>query len=166
MEDIITGTVRIDEVGQDDKKITVVSDSAKYSFWLTKKDGQPTKAAEAWRQLRPMVGDVIEAQYKEEDAKWEKPDGKVITFKRRTILNLRKVANNMANSMKVRNDDIPDVVTPQKTQGQFVTKEEFDAKIKEMSDAYLRMANKICALEERDQREEEEPLEIEIPEGM
>lgn len=159
MEEIITGTLRVDEIAQDDKKITVIYDTQKYSFWLTKKDGNKTKAAEAWAELRPMVGDVIEAQYKEEDATWEKPDGKTVNFKRRTILNLRKVANGVVPGTKSQSSTPKPA--PAQNMDQYVTKEVFEAKIAEMSDAYLKMAAKIYEMEHR-----EDSVEIETPEGL
>ncbi len=158
MEEIITGTLRIDEIAQDDKKITLVYEGNKYSFWLMKKDGNMTKAFESWRSLQPLVGDVIEAQYKEEDATWEKPDGKTVNFKRRTILNMRKVAGAVPGT-KSSSTPKPSVATPQDMSG-YVTKAAFDEKIADMSAAFMKMAADVEDLKRKD------GINIEMPEDF
>lgn len=158
MEEIITGTLRIDEIAQDDKKITLVYEGNKYSFWLMKKDGNMTKAFESWRGLAPMVGDVIEAQYKEEDATWEKPDGKTVNFKRRTILNMRKVAGAVPGTKSSSTPTKQAVATPDMSG--YVTKAAFDEKIADMSAAFMKMAGDIDELKKKD------GINIEMPEDF
>lgn len=158
MEEIITGTLRIDEVSQDDKKITLIYDGSKYSFWLMKKDGNMTKAFESWRLLQPLVGDVIEAQYKEEDATWDKPDGKTVNFKRRTIMNMRKVVG-VVPGTKSSSTPIKQAVVAPNMSG-YVTKAAFDEKIADMSAAFLKMAVDIEDLKKKD------GINIEMPEDF
>jgi len=88
MEEIISGKIIIDGLSQEKARYVVVSNSKKFTLWLTKKDGNETVAFRGWKELNPKIGDLVDIQYKEEDAEWEK-DGQTINFKRRTVLQVR-----------------------------------------------------------------------------
>jgi len=144
MENIINSTIRLDEVGQDQKKVNIKYGEQKFSFWLYKKDGAKTKAFESWEELKLVVGDDVDVQYKEEDAEWEK-DGKTINFKRRTILQLRR------SFVKAPASNTPQRSNPAATApvGDFVTRKEFEEKIADMSAAFMRLQVDVANKEDK-----------------
>lgn len=161
-EEIINGTIVLDEIAQDAKKINLVYGQQKFSLWIKKLDGNNTKAYDSWTELRPMVGDTIDVQYKEEDAEWDNPSGKHITFKRRTVLQIRKASGAPSAPKPSQNA----VSASKEDMSKYVTREEFENKIKDMSAAFMKIQADVLDLKNSRQESEYPPFSIEVPEGL
>lgn len=152
-EAIINGTIRIDTMANDPKKITVQQGKDKFSFWLTKKDGSNTKAYDSWLEVRPMPGDLLDVQYKEEDAEFTNDAGKLINFKRRTILQLKRgsgAPTPMATGFSLPSEQqIPIIGMPQTPGVEYVPREEYEAKIKEMAAVFMKVAVEVSAIKNK-----------------
>lgn len=161
-EEIINGTIAIDEASQDAKQVKIKSGDKKFSFWRTKKDGASTKAYQSWLELSPKVGDTLDVQYKEEDAEWTKPDGNTVNFKRRTILQMRTGSGTVSTPQPSQGSN------PASTGGSanivYVIKTDYEAKIADMSAAFLKMQVSLNALEEEVRKMNS--IKIEKPEGL
>ena len=138
MDEILSSEIQINEVSEDTRKVTIKYGRDKYSFWKQKKDGGNTKAYETWLNSNFKNGDWIEIQFKEEDAEWEK-DGKTIYFKRRTILQMRTASGTSDRPKSSPRSNSG----PTAPAGDYVTREEYEKKIKDMSDAFMSMAKEI-----------------------
>lgn len=81
--------ITIDKVSQDKVKFgiktTIESGRNKYSFFSTKKDGNPTMAAEQFERFGFKVGDSVNAEVSEEDKSFTNKEGKLINYTERTI---------------------------------------------------------------------------------
>ena len=58
-------TIKLEKIEQGDKQIKLIDGKKKFTFWLTKKDGLPTKSYIQFKQLNPQIGDSIEAEVTE-----------------------------------------------------------------------------------------------------
>lgn len=88
-DEILNRVIQIEELTDDGRKINVKEGRDKFNFWKTKMDGDNTKAFESYKSFAPGVGDFIEIAYKEEDAEFVNGEGRMVKFKRRTILNIK-----------------------------------------------------------------------------
>ena len=143
-DNIESRIIRIDEIEQKADRIILKEGRAKYSFWLKKRDGTPTKAFEGWDQLRPLPGDTIDIQYKSEEAEFM-DGGKAVQFTRRTILNMRDSkgaeptggpSTTPASNPAPRSNSEPTGVS-------YVPRAEYEEKIKQMSEAFMKMQDEI-----------------------
>lgn len=85
--------IRIENISQDDKRITLVDGRNKYTFWRKKQDGTETKAYQQFKKYGFEVGTRVSAEVKEEPASFTGKDGKTVNFTRRTVLYFQEVDN-------------------------------------------------------------------------
>lgn len=134
-EDVIENrSIRIDEVESKQDKIILKEGKDKYQFWIKKRDGNFTKAYEGWSSLQPLPGDVIDIQFKSEDVTWEKG-----TYVRRTVLSIRpsKGGEYMGGSKPTPVANEAPSSNSEATGASYVTREEYENKIKEMAAAFM-----------------------------
>ncbi len=67
-------------------KYVINSGKTNYEFSTHKKDGSPTKAYEYIKQFKPAIGEIINAEVKEEETSFKGKDGNMVAFTRRTIM--------------------------------------------------------------------------------
>lgn len=78
--------ITITGLQQTDKKLTILEDKFKYTVWITRKDGQPTKAYQQYNQLGLRVGSSVEAEVDEKEQSFVNASGKEINYTDRTVL--------------------------------------------------------------------------------
>lgn len=79
MGDIQFVEMPIEEIKSENGRTVIKSGGQFYSFFQTKKDGQPSRAQSDFEKLRPMVGNTYSFGITENIK--QTPDGKTITFR-------------------------------------------------------------------------------------
>ncbi len=120
--------IQIDSIDQKKAQfgvqITLVSGKEKYSFFNTKKDGSNSKAYEQFSKFGFKIGDIVEAEVKEEDKSF--PDtktGKMVKYTQRTIIFFNEIENT------------PTVTRATQMTSTQVTTSDLEARVKKLEDA-------------------------------
>lgn len=106
MDDLYKAKIKIAEISQGATKFGQVvklidEKGRKFHFFDTKRDGNPTKAYEQYKQGRFMVGDNVEFAYKGEEKSFTNDKGKNITYKDRKIMFFKEAQAPQQESIEV-----------------------------------------------------------------
>lgn len=74
-------------------KYTIISGKDKYSFYQSTKDGEDSDVYGSYKNMNVRLGDVVAIGYIEEPATFTNAQGKVINYKKRSIVNLREAGH-------------------------------------------------------------------------
>lgn len=75
------------------KKITLLAGGKKYDFFSTKQDGSLTKAYDQYQRFGYQIGQVVNAEVKEEQKTFVNEKGRTVPYTERRILFFEEVEN-------------------------------------------------------------------------
>lgn len=94
-------TINVSGIENKGKKMNILDGTTKYNFWITKQDGNQTKAMEGFSKLRPIIGDTLTVEFESKDASFTNDQGKTINYKDNQILYFYTDLENHQNNQSV-----------------------------------------------------------------
>ena len=109
MGDIQIMEMSVDEVKSDNGRTVITAGGQMYSFFQTKKDGQPSRAQTDFETLGVTIGNTYSFGITENVK--QMPDGKTITFRNIVLISPARGGQQQATSQNAA----PQNITPQQT---------------------------------------------------
>jgi len=144
MDEILTRVICVEELSQDLKKVNIKYGRDKFHFWKNKKDGMETKAFTTFQDMNIQTGDTIEIAFKEEDAEFTSNDGRVIPFKRRTILAIKTADGQEPSPASQKSASQPALLG-----GTYVPRDEYEKSMNDIKESYLTLTKMVKDLKDK-----------------